>query len=327
MKATRQYEFGPADNLRYEDVPDPEPADGQVRVAVEVAGVHLIDTTIRKGIAFGALPPPELPMTPGREIAGTVDALGAGVDETWLGKRVVGHLGMASGGYAEKAVIAAPSLHELPEHVSFAAAVASIGTGRTTLIALDLAQLTEADVVLVTAAAGGIGNLLVQAAGRHLGATVVGLAGGAAKVARVRELGADVAIDYTEPGWAGRVRAALGDRQLTVVFDGVGGHVLDGAAELLVRGGQIVSFGWSSGQPSALDQAALADRGIEQLWVVGPKAAPMGDLRELETRSLAATANGVWAPLVNPPYQLAEAAAAHTALENRGTIGKVILIP
>jgi len=325
MKAIRQYEFGPAENLRYEDVPDPDPAEGFVRVAVEAAGVHLIDTKIRQGSSYG--PPPELPMTPGREIAGTVEALGAGVDQAWLGKRVVGHLGMASGGYAEKAVIAVTSLHEIPERVSVSAAVASIGTGRTTLIALDLAKVSEPDVVLVTAAAGGIGNLLVQAAGRHLGATVIGVAGGAQKVARVRELGADVAVDYSEPGWLDRVREALGDRQVSVVLDGVGGDALDRAAELLGRGGRIVSFGWASGQPSTLDESELNARGISQSWVVGPKAAPMGDLRELETRSLAATTNGVWVPLLNPPYKLAEAAAAHTALENRGTVGKVVLIP
>ncbi len=325
MKAIRQYEFGPAENLRYEDVPDPEPAEGQVLVAVEAAGVHLIDTKIRQGVSYG--PPPELPMTPGREIAATVEALGASVVQAWLGKRVVGHLGMANGGYAEKAVIAATSLHEIPAQVSAATAVASIGTGRTTLVALDLARVTESDVVLVTAAAGGIGNLLVQAAGRHLGATVIGVAGGVDKVARVRDLGADVAVDYLEPGWPDRVRAALSDQQVTTVLDGVGGDALDRAAELLGRGGRIVSYGWASEQPSALDEDVLRERGIEQSWVVGPRAAPMGDIRELETRSLAATRNGVWLPLLNPPYKLAEAAAAHTAIETRGTIGKVVLVP
>jgi len=327
MKAIRQYEFGPAENLRYEDVPDPEPAEGQVRVAVEAAGVHLIDTTIRQGVAVGPFPVPELPMTPGREIAGTVEALGGGVDEFWLDKRVVGHLGTVSGGYAEKAVIAVGSVHEIADQVSWSAAVASIGTGRTALIVLDLARLTESDVVLVTAAAGGIGNLLVQAAGRERGATVVGLAGGPGKVARVRELGTDVAVDYNEPGWPERVRSALGERQISVVLDGVGGEVLAQAAQLLDRGGRIVSFGWASGQPGTLDEAELAERGIEQSWMVGPKAAPRGDLRALETRSLAATSNGDWVPLLNPPYKLAEAAVAHTALERRETVGKVVLIP
>lgn len=325
MKAIRQYEFGPPENLRYEDVPDPEPASGQVRVRVEAAGVHLIDTKIRQGVSYGS--PPELPMTPGREVAGTVDALGTGADQAWLGKRVVGHLGMASGGYAEMAVIAVTSLHEIPDSVSAAAAVASIGTGRTTLIALDMAKVTEDDVVLVTAAASGMGNLLVQAAGR-LGATVVGLAGGAAKVAKVRELGAAAAVDYAVPGWPDRVRAALGDRQISLILDGVGGSAFDHAAGLLSDGGRIVSFGWASGEASALDESALQDRGIDQLWVVGPKAPPTTQsTRELETRSLANTADGVWTPLLNPPYKLAQAWAAHAAMESRDTVGKVVLVP
>lgn len=325
MKAIRQYEFGPAENLRYEDVPDPEPAEGQVRVAVEAAGVHHIDTKIRQGISYG--PPPMLPMTPGREIAGRVEALGSGVDSSWLGRRVVAHLGLASGGYAEKAVITATSLHEIPEQISACAAVASIGTGRTALVALDLAAVTDQDVVLVTAAASGMGNLLVQAAGRHLGATAVGLAGGAEKVARVRQLGADIAVDYRASGWPDRVREALCGRQVTVVLDGVGGDALDLAARLLGRGGRIVSFGSASEEPSTLDESTLQARGIGQSWVVGPKAAPMGDLRVLETRALAATTNGDWDPLLNPPYKLAQAAAAHRALESRGTVGKVVLIP
>src|SRR5512145_1581596 len=117
MHAIRQHTFGPADTLRYEDVPDPEPAAEQVRIAVEAAGVHLIDTKIRQGDQGGPYPPPELPMTPGREVAGRVDRVGPGVDERWVGRRVVAHLGMASGGYAERAVAAATSLHELPDHL------------------------------------------------------------------------------------------------------------------------------------------------------------------------------------------------------------------
>src|SRR5919204_591354 len=104
MRAIRLHEFGPAENLVYEEVEDPQPATGQVRIAVAAAGVHLIDTNIRAGVQQGPMPLPELPTVPGREVAGTVDALGAGVDESWLGRRVVAHLGPASGGHAELAV-------------------------------------------------------------------------------------------------------------------------------------------------------------------------------------------------------------------------------
>ena len=93
MRAIRLHEFGPASNLRYEEVEDPSPAAGQVRIAVAAAGVHLIDTTIRSGVPMGPLPLPELPAIPGREVAGVVDAVGPDADESWLGRRVVAHLG------------------------------------------------------------------------------------------------------------------------------------------------------------------------------------------------------------------------------------------
>src|SRR5215207_3780210 len=103
MHAIQQHAFGPAENLVYEEVDDPVPGEGQARIAVETAGVHLVDTLIRKGETGGPFPLPDLPMIPGREVAGTVDATGSGVDGRWLGQRVVAHLGMASGGYAELA--------------------------------------------------------------------------------------------------------------------------------------------------------------------------------------------------------------------------------
>src|SRR4051812_50185508 len=104
MQAIRQHEFGPPDVLRAEDVPDLHPGPEQVRVAVASSGVHLLDTSIRRGEP-GPLPPPQLPMTPGREVAGVVDELGPDVDAVWLGTRVVAHLGPASGGYPAPAVV------------------------------------------------------------------------------------------------------------------------------------------------------------------------------------------------------------------------------
>ena len=138
MYAIRQHEFGPPETLRYEQVRDPAPAEGQVRIAVEASGVHLIDTAIRRGQSWG-FPLPALPMVPGREVAGTVDEVGAGVDDDWLGRRVVAHLGLASGGYAERSVAAAEAVHEIPTGLAPDAAVAAIGTGRTAVAILDIA--------------------------------------------------------------------------------------------------------------------------------------------------------------------------------------------
>jgi NADPH:quinone reductase len=326
MHAIRQHEFGPAENLAYEEVADPVPAEGQVRIEVEAAGVHLLDTAIRKGQSGGPFPLPELPMTPGREVAGRVDAAGAGVDEGWQGRRVVAHLGMASGGYAELALAPVEALHEVPDHVPPDVAVAMIGTGRTTMGILEVAQPTSDDVVLVTAAAGGIGSLLVQAA-RNLGAVVVGVAGGPDKVERVDSLGADVAIDYREPDWPKAVQAALDGRDVTVALDGVGGEIGRGALELLGPGGRIVMFGWSSGEPLQVTTDDLYAGGITASAAVGPRIMRRpGGMRDLETRALAEAAARRLVPVVTR-FPLAAAAEAHAGVEGRRTVGKTVLVP
>lgn len=162
MHAIRLHAFGPAENLTYEKTEDPVPGPGQVRIAVAAAGVHLLDTALREGLTGPFPAPAVLPTIPGREVAGTVDALGEGTDPTWLGKRVVTHLGMAPGGYAELAVADAPRLHEIPPTLDPAEAVAMIGTGRTTMGILQFTDLGPDSVAIVPAAAGGIGTLLVQ---------------------------------------------------------------------------------------------------------------------------------------------------------------------
>jgi NADPH:quinone reductase len=326
MRAIRLHEFGPPENLVYEEVEDPQPGPGQVRIAVAACGVHLIDTTIRAGVQRGPLPLPDLPAIPGREVAGTVDAVGSGVDEGWLGRRVVAHLGPASGGYAELAVREVDAVHALPDGVAEDEAVAMIGTGRTTLGILEVAQVTPSDVALITSAAGGIGSLLVQAV-REAGAVAVGLAGGEAKLARVKELGATVAIDYTEPDWPDAVRDALGEARVTVAFDGVGGDVGRGALELVAPGGRLILFGFSSGEPTRLSASDLFARGLTASAAIGPRILNRpGGMRDLEERALAALAEGRLSPLVQR-FPLADAAAAHAALEARGTVGKAVLVP
>ena len=326
MHAIRLHAFGPAENLLYEDVDDPQPGPGQARIVAAAAGVHLIDTVLREGRAMGPLALPELPTIPGREVAGVVDALGPQVDEWWLGRRVVAHLGPASGGYAELAVRETDALHTVPDGVADDTAVAMIGTGRTALAVLEVAQLTPEDVVLVTAAAGGLGSLLVQAAG-HAGATVVAVAGGAAKVQRVAQLGATVAVDYSAPDWTDAVRAALDGRAVTVALDGVGGALGRDALELLGVGGRLILFGFASGQPTELSVGDLFARGLTVSAAIGPRIAQRpGGVRDLEEQALAAAAEGRLVALVQR-FALAQAAAAHTAIQTRATVGKTVLVP
>lgn len=333
MHAVRLHVFGPAENLVYEETADPVPGPGQVRIAVEAAGVHLIDTLLRQGAPGPLGAPAELPTVPGREVAGTVVSLGDGVDTGWLGRRAVAHIGNVPGGYAELAVTEADKLHEIPDGLDAAAAVAMIGTGRTTLGVLGFTDLGPASVVVVTAAAGGIGTLLVQYA-KNAGATVIALAGGPAKVAGAEANGADLALDYTRPDWPGRARTFLDSAGswATVVFDGVGGTTARAAVDLLGEGGQHLVYGWAGqgddgGKPLGFTPDELAERAITSVTVLGPKMLEQGGgLRALETRALAEAAGGRLRPAVQR-FPLAEAAAAHRALETRGTMGKVVLEP
>jgi NADPH:quinone reductase len=326
MHAIRLHTFGPAENLTYEQVEDPAPGPGQVRVAVAAAGVHLLDTALREGVR-GPLPePPVLPTIPGREVAGVVESLGEGVAALWLGKRVVAHLGFAPGGYAELAVTDVERAHEIPANLDFAQAVAMIGTGRTTMGILAFAELGPDSVAVIPAAAGGIGTLLVQYA-KNAGATVIGLAGGPEKVARVEANGADLAVDYRDPAWPEKVRAHLGADTATVVFDGVGGDVAREAVALLGPGGRHLVFGWSaegikSGEPYLVDGVSEQVLGPVMLARVGGP----DPVRTLELRALTEAAEGRLVPAVQR-FPLAEAAAAHRALETRGTTGKVVLEP
>jgi NADPH2:quinone reductase len=318
LRAVRQYEFGPPSVLRLEDVPDPVPAEGFALVRVEASGVHFIDTVIRRGIQMGPMPLPSLPMTPGREVAGVVSG------GEWDGRRVVAHLGPASGGYAELAAAPVAALHERPSGLSADLAVAMIGTGRTAMSILSTAAITAQDTVLVTAAAGGLGTLFVQAA-LHAGATVVGAAGGPRKVARVGA-GAPAtpprlfAVDYLASDFADQVRAAVDS--VSVVLDGVGGEVRRTAVELLRPGGRLVHYGWSSGDRTPLDEATLAARGVDAVFALGLPA----DQRALETAALQQAAAGRLVPALQR-FALADAATAHAAIEARETVGKVVLIP
>ncbi|MEV5833007.1 zinc-binding dehydrogenase [Nocardia sp. NPDC052112] len=324
MHAIRLHTFGPAENLRYETVPDPVPGPDQVLIRVAAAGVHFIDTALRRGVP-GPYPLPTLPTIPGREVAGTVDRIGSDVESSWLGKRVVAHLGPVPGGYAELAVAETARLHEIPTDLDPAQAVAIVGTGRTTMGILLFTELGPDSVVVVTAAAGGIGTLLVQHA-KNVGATVIGLAGGSAKAELVQRNGADIAIDYLRPDWPEQVRAQLGDRRVTVLFDGVGGEISRAAVDLLGEGGQHLIYGAADSAPLSLSAAELAARGITSELVVGPRMLQRvgGDLRPLEDKAMAEATAGRLRPAVQR-FPLAEAADAHRALETRGTVGKVVL--
>lgn len=326
MRAIVQREFGGPEVLVIGETDLPEPAEGQVRVRVAAAGVHAVDTNIRQADGPPSMPRPTLPMTPGREVAGTVDAVGPDVDARWLGARVVAHVGFLSGGYAEFALAPAAALHTVPDRASFPQAVAAIGTGRTAQLVLDEARMQATDVIIVPGASGGLGSQLVQLA-LSIGATVVALYGGETKRAVVEGLSSDAerffALDATDEAWPTQMTALLGEREPTLLIDGVGGATGRAAFESLGRGGRVVIIGWSSGEALRVDTDDILGR---SLTVGVPLGRAVPHLRDLETRALAAVADG----RVDPPvdeYPLERAADAHAAIEQRRQRGKVVLIP
>ncbi len=322
MHAIRLHAFGPPENLVLDELPDPSPGADEVRIAVEASGVHLLDTTIRSGEP-GPLPPPELPTVPGREVAGVVDEVGADADRTWLGSRVVAHLGPVPGGYAEQAVTTVDRLFRVPDHVSFPDAVAAVGTGRTALGVIELEPATADDVVLVPSAAGGLGWLLVQSA-LAAGATVVAAARGD-RTEALAGLGSHLGVDYAEPGWDEKVRAETGG--VSLVYDGVGGEVGRQSLELLTPGGRLVMFGFSAGTPTRLTTDDLIGRGISAGWSLGARMMALpGGIPGLAGRALDKVAAGEWRPLTSA-YPLSDAARAHADLEGRRALGKVVLVP
>ena len=323
MHAIRLHEFGPAENLVRDELPDLEPADGEVRIVVEAAGIHLLDTTLRRGDAGTPMPLPELPTIPGREVAGVVDRVGSGVDAAWVGRRVAAHLGPVPGGYADQAVTAEASLIELPGAMGFADAIAALGTGRTAMGILELEPPEKDDVVWVPSAAGGLGWFLVQAT-VGIGATVVAGAGSADRVAALEPLGADLTVDYSEPDWPERVREHTDG--ITLAYDGVGGDVGRQALELLRPGGRLVMYGHASGSPTRFDTDDVITRGISVGWSLGPRLMGLpGGIKGLAERALERVAAGDWRPLVTT-YPLADAARAHSDLEQRRTLGKAVLV-
>ncbi|WP_067487823.1 zinc-binding dehydrogenase [Actinomadura hibisca] len=322
MKAVRLHAYGPADHLTYEEVPDLRPAEGEVRIDVRASGVHLIETRLRSGLRVGPHEPPTLPTIMGDEVAGPIDAVGPGVDPAWIGRRVVASLG-GEGGYAEQATAPLDAVHPLPDRLDDATAVAMITTGATAMGLLGLARPTAADVVLIPSAAGGIGGLLVQAA-KAAGATVVGVSGGPEKTARVTNLGADISVDYRRDDWPEQVAKALGDRAVSLAFDGVGGQIGRRTLELVGPGGRLLLHGWASGEPTAFTVQDLIERGLTVGWAIGPHLMPDG-WRALETQALEQAATGALTPLITR-FPFETASEAHTCLEERRAEGKVVLI-
>jgi NADPH2:quinone reductase len=315
MRAVWLTEFGGPEKLVPGEAPEPVAGPGHALVEVAFVNITFIETQFR---ATGNGPfRAELPMIIGNGVGGVVAAVGADVDRALIGRRVVSATG-GSGGYAERAAVDATALFPVPDGLALDSAVALLADGRTATWLVRSAGLTGGERVLVEAAAGGVGTLLVQLA-RAAGAKVVAAAGGPHKVGLARDLGADVAVDYREVDWTDQVRTAVGG--VDVVFDGVGGALGRAAFELLDSGGRMLTFGLASGEWANISDEAAEQRGVS---VLRPAVNPT-QMRGFTESALAEAAAGRLRPVIGQRFPLERAADAHAAIESRATIGKTLL--
>ena len=325
MKAIEVPRHGGPEVLQVVERPQPTPGPGQILIEVKAAGVNFSDLSSRAGTHPDA---PEPPFVPGVEAAGVVAAVGPDVTHVAPGDRVM--VSMASGGYAEYALADGVQTVPLPEGLDFAPATALLAQGLTAYFLLRrAARITPGQSVLVTAAAGGVGSLAVQMA-KLLGAgTVIGLASSEAKRTLVKDLGADEAVDYTQPGWPTQIKAMTGGRGADIYLDASGdtAHGLDA----LAPGGTWVVYGFQQGPPVGLDGNALtrmifagqALRGFSMHNVFADAQAIADALRQ----QFAWVAEGRLKIEAGSRFPLTEAAEAHRAIESRRTTGKVVLEP
>jgi NADPH:quinone reductase len=322
MRAVRVHEHGGPEALAIEEVPTPEPGDGDVRVRVAAAGVNFIDVYRRSGAYPG-----DTPFTPGVEAAGTVAAVGAGVQGLGEGDAVA--FAMVPGAYAEEVVVPAASLVPVPAQVDLQTAAAVMLQGMTAhYLATSTVALREGDRVLVHAAAGGVGLLLTQIAKRR-GAVVYGTVSNQEKADLARAAGADEVILYTETDFSEVVADLTDGRGVDVVYDSVGKDTFSASLGSLRPRGHLVLFGQSSGAVAPFDPQRLNSGG--SLYLTRPSLAHYtADRAELLERAgdvLGWVGAGDLRVRIGETHPLEDAPTAHRRLEGRQTTGKVLLLP
>ncbi len=312
MRAVHITRFGGPEVLEPVELPDPLPHAGEVLIAVHVVEVLFLDTQLRTGWGTAWFPM-RPPWVPGTGVAGTVAAVGAGIEPGRVGERVVARTG-DQGAYAELVVVPAEDAVPVPDGLDLATATAALHDGVLALDRLGQARIEAGTSVLVTAAAGSLGHWFVPLA-KASGAFVAGAAGGARKVAAVAALGAEPTVDYRRDDW---VRWAGGP--FDVVFDGAGGAVGTQALERTAPGGLFFGHGAASGDFGATrPRPDVTVVGVERR--IGDE-----DWRRLVHRGLDLLARRAVRPAIGQEQPLERAAQAHAAMAERSVIGKTVLL-
>jgi len=323
-KAIRIHQTGGAAVMRWETVDLARPARDEVLVKHAAVGLNFIDVYHRTGL----YPLPGLPAVIGMEAAGTVEAVGEGVDTCTIGDRVA-YAGLPPGAYAQERLIPAHRLVRLPDEISFETAAAMMLKGMTARYLLyGCYPVKRGDTILIHAAAGGVGSIVCQWA-RHLGATVIGTVGSTEKAAAAAANGCQHPILYEREDVAARVREMTDGSGVNVVYDSVGRATFMQSLDCLRPLGTLVSFGQSSGSVPPFDLSLLGSKG--SLFLTRPSlmtyTADRKDLLAHANDLFDVVTRGAVRIDIRQRYPLSEAARAHGDLENRRTSGSTILLP
>lgn len=324
MKALRVHELGePEQVMVLEDRPYPEVRPGDVRLRVHAASLNFPDVLMCRG-QYQVKPP--LPFTPGAEVAGVVEELGAGVEGIGVGDRVLAIPNFGGGGFAESTTASAAGVFPIPDSMPFAAGAALHVVYQTGHLGLHRrAHLQEGETLLVHAGAGGVGSAAIQL-GRAAGARVVATAGGPEKVKVLKQLGADLALDYREHDFVDAVKEFTDGRGADVIYDPVGGDTYDRSTKCIAFEGRILIIGFTSGRfADARTNHVL----IKNYAVVGVHWAMYNAINPALVRSthdelVRLFEAGKIDPLISERVGLADVPAALSRLGSRGTYGKVV---
>ncbi|TQN31624.1 NADPH2:quinone reductase [Haloactinospora alba] len=326
MRAVQVTRFGGPEVLVTTEQPDPVAGVGQVVVDVSATEVLFLDTQLRSG-AFREHFAVQPPYVPGTGVAGTVSSVGRDVDPGWIGRRVVAGTARegeyAGGGCAERAAAPISEVFEVPEGLDLSGALAGLHDGLMALSLAEKAALQPGERVLVNAAGGSLGVWLVPLA-RAAGARVIAAARGERKLRQARQLGADVAVDYSESGWTELVGEATDGSGVDVVFDGAGGQMGRSAFAATADGGRFFSYGAATGGVAVIDPGEAERR---QVTVVGveDEITPQ-DWARLAKQALSELAEGRIKPVIGQTLPLERAADAHAAIAARNVAGKTVLL-
>ena len=321
MKAVRIHEFGDLDVLRWEETPVPEPRPHQVLIKVESAGVNYADIMRRKG----GYPGPDLPSTLGLEAAGTIEKLGADVTNLTVGQRV---MAMGPQGNAEYVAVNANLVFPYPETTD---PVQAGGMPIVFLTAYHLlktrGQMQSGDTVLIQAGASGVGTVATQLA-KAWGARVITTASNQDKLDLSKSLGADIAINYTNDDFESKIQEITDGKGVQLVLECVGGPVLEKSVRCVAAYGRLISYGNASGTPANIPSGDFTSANRTIIGFSMGRS-PVGSLdhKAAMAELFPMITSGKVRLIVDQVLPMAEAAKAHQHLSNRGSKGKVILVP